>query len=318
MPLPARVTPAPRSRKFKIMNSSSQRADGFADPRTAFAAVEFILGQFAKTLTVFFRHDFGERYFNVVDILGSSFTFLLFGGFIALLTEETQSNRVRTTADRAGIVQSNEAKILILFLLGFVAMSILHRVLAWHSKKKRPHWHSRYSGTSHLSAVLPASAHDFIQREVAPFLGISERYLVQRYIEPLVGIFAGSFVANFVNPPVGAWIIFASLSLAAVEWIDNARANNRMLDAIDAQIEARYLGEAIKGTMQTNAAATSGFVLPITPNLSAAEKQALAEGMTRLDPALEAILDTPEAQLPTNEEANADDPETIIRNLTNP
>lgn len=299
------------------MDRSNQRADGFTDPRFAFAVTEFILGQFAKTITVFFRHDFGERYFNVVDILGSSFTFVLIGGFITVLSEGL-SGRGRTTGSTIeAAAQNNEARVLTLFLLGFLAMSILHRVLAWHSKKKRPHWHSRYSGTSHLSAIMPAPVHDLIEKQVAPFIGISERYLVQRFIEPFIAVFAGGFISALVNPPLGAWITFAGLSLAAVEWIDNARANNRILDAIDAQIEAQYLGEAIKGTSQINASATSGFVLPVTPNLPAVAQQSLAEGMSRLDPALEAILDTPEAQLPTNEEMQADDPETIIRNLTN-
>ena len=305
------------------MRNSNQRPDGFTDPRTIYALTEFILGQFARTLTVFFRYDFGARYFNIVDILGSSFTLLFIGGFIAFLFEVRESNSgsdttAKITSAATNAAQDNSFKVLIFFLFAFLIMCAVHILQAWNAKKKRPIWHSRYSGTSHLSVILPTSAHAFIETEIALFLGISERYLIQRFIEPFIAFVAGVVLLSGINQPLGAWFTFSALSLGFVEWIDNARAKNRLFDSIDAQIESQNLGEAIRGAAQIRGTATAGFVMPVSPNLKPKQQQDLAEGMTRLDPALEAILHTPDAAQDLDITEDPDDPENTVRNLTNP
>ena len=278
--------------------SDHQTSQGYTYSRTAYVWAEFLLGQFARTVIVFFRYDFGERYFNVADVLGSSFTFLLTGSAIAVIAEAltgSQPTNIATAAQNAQHAAQNHANyVLIFFFICFLAMSILHQLQAWNSKKHRPQWHSRYDGTSHISAMLPQPAHDWIDQYICVHLDLSERYIVQRFIEPTLAFSAGVAMFVTLNQPLGAWWMFAGVSLAFVEWIANARNKNRMLDANDAQIESTYLGAALSRTSQIDAKATSGFVLPVPPRLDSDAQAKLAQGMRILDPALQAILDAPD------------------------
>lgn len=270
----------------------SDRAN-YQNTLKAYRFAEFLLGQFARTITVFFRHDFGQRYFTIADILGSTFTFLLIFSFIAVLYQENENN-ARNAANRAlAIAQSRLVQVLILFLLSFLAMSILHQIFAFQARKRRIYWHSRYAGTSYISEFMPAAFHDAIEQLISRPFDISERYFVQRFVEPFIAFSAGSFLFFAINQPLGLWISLAAIALAALEWLQYARGRNKILDSIDAQIEARNLADAISGKNQITASETSGFVLPVRPSMQIGQQKALFEGMTKLDPALEAILDAP-------------------------
>lgn len=242
---------------------------GFADFRVAYAFAEFICGQFAKTIEVFFRHDFGERYFNIINLYGSSFTFGLYAIFAGTLL--------------AGEGEGKE--ILGLFLFGFIIVGIVHQLKAVAMKRKGRRWHSRYPGTSYLASVLNLSP-----------------YIIQRYIEPTIAIAAGYLLYNTLNRPLGLWLVFAGLCLAATEQINAARVRNRILDAIDAQIEAQNIGAAIAGNKTPEQ--TEGFVLPVPSYYSEQQRKTLVDGMIRLDPALAAIMDTPEATEAEEREAH--------------
>lgn len=266
-----------------IPSSDNSRPSTFGDPFRAYALAEFFLGQFAKTIIVFFRYDFGERYFNVADMLGSTATFIGIGFFIVLASEaiDNKGDAIAFTA----------------FLIGFLAMSILHRILAWQYKKIRPHWHSRYSGTSFVSLFIDRFetsreiAYSFVQ-----FFGVPERYIIQRYIEPGIAFFASIPFFFIINRPLGVWLMVSSMSLAVTEWLAGARSRDRILDAIDAQIESQNLNKVIAG--ETNPAQTDGFVLPVPSYYEdwrrGAERQTLYEGMTKLDPTLQAMMKSSE------------------------
>ena len=83
--------------------SDRQTSQGYTYSRTAYVWAEFLLGQFARTVTVFFRYDFGERYFNVADVLGSSFTFFLTGSAIAVIGEALKDSGKKATSN-AGLL----------------------------------------------------------------------------------------------------------------------------------------------------------------------------------------------------------------------
>ena len=241
-----------------IPSIHNDKPSSLGDPRTAYNAAEFFCGQFAKTLIVFFRHDFGERYFNIVDSFGASLTFLIFAGIAGIL--------IASSYDDAAIG---------LFFVGFIAMCILHLFLAKQRDRAGRRWHSRYTGTSYLAILAPG--HDFF---------------VKRYVEPFLAVFAGAGIFYF-NHPLGMWFVIAGLCIAVVEQLGAQRFRNRMLDAIDSQIEATYLSEAISG--QTVAAQTDGFVLPVPTYYNSEQRTALYNGMLRLDPTLEAMIEETEA-----------------------
>ena len=278
--------------------SNQQTSQGYTYSRTAYVWAEFLLGQFARTVIVFFRYDFGERYFNVADVLGSSFTFLLTGSAIAVfaeaLTGDTPTTIGKAAQDAQHAAQNHANYVLILFFICFLLMSLTHRLQSWDSKKHRKQWHSRYDGTSFISAILPEAAHIWIDTYLCVPLNMSERYIVQRFIEPTIAFGAGAVMLVTFNPPLGAWWMFAGLSLAFAEWIVNARSKNKLLDAEDAQIESSNLGAALSRTSQIKADATSGFVLPVSPRLDSKEQAKLAQGMRILNPELQAILDAPD------------------------
>lgn len=256
---------------------------GHDEFRSALNFVEFIAGLFAKTIAVFFRHDFGTRYFSWSNAVGSTFTILIGSvGVLLLLTTLTG-----TTPKDA------EMYPLTAFLLGFVVISVVHNLLSWHYKKHRPFWHSRYTGTSHLETLLPESFRDTLNREILPFFGVPLRYVVQRFVEPLLTLAAGMFTGYLINAPLGAWLITGGLSLAAVEWLNATRYNRRITDAIDAQIEAQWIGEAIT-TTTPDANKTGGFVLPVPSYFKPEQRKAVLDGMRQLDPVLQAIMDKPE------------------------
>lgn len=237
-----------------FQSGQREKPEGFADPKLAYAAVEFICGQFAKTVIVFLRHDFGERYFNVIDSFGSTLTFI---GFAVV----------------AGVVlaSENDGLVLGLFLFGFIGMSLFHLFLAKQRDRSGRRWHSRYPGTSYLAFIAPGNV-----------------FFVQRYLEPILAIILG-FALAVINRPLGVWFVFSGFCIAATEQIAAQRFRNRLLDAIDAQIEAEQLGEAIAGNK--NPYETEGFVFPIPNYYTDEQRTALYKGMTKLDPSLQAMID---------------------------
>ena len=264
----------------------NNRNEGYSEFRSALNFAEFVAGLFAKTIAVFFRHDFGTRYFSWSSAVGSTF---------ALVTTTLVVTTVINSGEKTGqSAKTTDLEMLPLtvFLLGFIGISLLHNGLAWQYKKRRPLWYSRYTGTSHLHSLLPQSFRDSLNRDVMPFFGVSLHYVIQRFVEPLLTITAGMFTGYVINAPLGAWLITGGLSLAAVEWLNATRYKRRITDAIDAQIEAQWIGEAIT-TTAPDANKTAGFVLPVPNYLGEKERKKIYNGMVRLDPALQAIMDEP-------------------------
>ena len=276
---------------------SNNRNEGYSEVRSALNFAEFIAGLFAKTTTVFFRHDFGTRYFSWSNAIGSTLTILI-GGVSMLFI---------IAAITGATPKDIEMFPLLAFLLGFVVISIVHNLLALHYKKQRPFWHSRYTGTSYLETLLPDEWRGYLNQKVFSFFGFQLRYVIQRFVEPLITIATGFLTGYVLNAPLGGWLMFAGLSVAAIEWLNATRYNRRITDAMDAQIEAQWIGEAVT-TTTPDANKTNGFVLPVPSYLKPDARKLIYNGMVRLDPALQAIMDEPELEprvAPTPEETIA-------------
>ncbi len=161
------------------MSNQREKPEGFADPQKAYALAEFLCGQFAKTTIVFLRHDFGERYFNIFDSLGSSVTLIGFAVVAGLVFQEKDGGYP-----------------LGFFLLCFIVASFVHIQLVKHRNRRGRRWHSRYSGTSYLG-----------------FLSRRDPFFVQRWIEPYLCFFLGAIV-YMLNRPLGVWLAFSGFCIA--------------------------------------------------------------------------------------------------------
>jgi hypothetical protein len=234
------------------MNNPDRNKD--TDFKASYVWAEFLCGQFAKTAIVFLRHDFGERYFNVVDSFGASATFIGYA-FVASII----------------LAEKDDGFVLALFLLCFVAMSGLHLILANRRSRSGRRWHSRYPGTSFLEFLAPGNV-----------------FFVQRWIEPFLTIFTGIAI-GIINRPLGVWLVFSGICIAATEQMRAQRFRNRLLDMIDSQIETEQLSAAVFEQKQPKE--TEGFVLPIPKYYTPEQRRAVYVGMSQLDPALQAMMD---------------------------
>lgn len=286
------------------MSQSKNPRNATAHPlfdNALFATIEVIIGQVAKTITVFFRYDFGERYFRI-GLFGASLAFfLIFTISIGFIAEGTGGNIRNRPAN--SYITPNFAP-LGAFFIGFLVMSVIHQVAAWFSVRLRPRWHSRYSGTSFITQFLIYAPRSYVSMPEDPVFRLVIKtltllipdpvFFVKRYAEPAISVGLGFFIALNLNEQLGLWLIFAGLCLAVHEHLQAMHDRDRILDVLDAQIEANNLTAAIAGDKTPQE--TEGFVLPVPSFFDQKQRENLRIGMMRLDPVLQSILDAPEAQ----------------------
>lgn len=180
-------------------------------------------------------------------------------------------------------------------------MCLVHKLAAWYAARTNRRIHSYYSGTSFITQALIYSAQETGSKSrpgfdkaigFLTFLFTDMAFAVKRWLEPLIAIIIGSVIGIFLNGQLGSWLIFSGFCLGAHEFLIAVHQRNRLLDAMDAQIEAENLGKTLSGNFTPRQ--TEGFVLPVPKYFSQEQREKLAKGMTRLEPALEAIIDQPE------------------------
>lgn len=294
---------------------------GFSNFNAVLSTVEFIVGQFAKTIIVFCRYDFGERYFRI-GLFGATIAFFLVFGFAWMFIVDGITRR--PSVNPGDYINANSAPLGV-FLLGFLLMSFVHQFAAWFRARGRLRWHSRYSGTSFIMQLayhlwklfnLESPNTDYPKlRELVTvynFVMPDAGFMIKRYIEPLIFGFLGFIITFYLNAQLGFWLIFSSLCLATHEQLLAMRDRDRILDAIDSQIEGENLAGAISG--EKTPQETEGFVLPVPKHFDYKQRKSLERGMMRLDPALAAILDSPDDQKKTTEPV--EEPPTIFMSNT--
>lgn len=210
------------------MNDNTQNQspmNGPARGRAALANAEAIISFPAQTIEVFWRHSFGERYFSLFGVYGklAFYALLLFMAF-------------------KGAEQVDTLPLGVFFLASFLA-SLWHLFVIWRRGWRGERWHSRYSGTSRLAAILPMN-----------------ECVIKRWGEPLLTIMAGAALASF-NQVLGGWLVFAGMCLGVTETLAAMRFRTMILDMIDKDIEARNMREAL--IEQKSAHETEGFVIPV-------------------------------------------------------
>lgn len=224
-----------------MSQQQQQSPMGSSSIQAGYRFAEAAAGLFSQTIEVFLRRDFGERYFSLFGMFGKLATYLVFL-FLAF-------NYAR---------QQDGLPLGLFFFLSF-GLCLWHQFVIWQRKRAGHRWHSRYSGTSHLAALLPFSS-----------------FTIKRWIEPLVAILAG-FVLSSFSQGLGGWLIFAGCCLAATEALSDARFKTMILDAIDKDIEARNLRDSI--VENKGATHTEGFEIPVA-GMSTQQRASLFQGLS--------------------------------------
>lgn len=213
---------------------------------------QVLLRVMSVSLEVFLHRNFGERFFSPIEFIAGSialYSFMFLGRILFY------------------------PHVIGLMLFGFLAtaMGAYHLYVIQERKKKGIVLHSRYWGDSW------------------PFLyelGVSQQ-TIQFYIEPIFCFLVGLVLIG-VTPLLGAWIIYASIAWFFFCQLDLRKWNNRILDAIDQEIEARNFQAAVvarKGPQETE-----GFFVPVSPNFTQAQRATLADAFEGLDPALKKMI----------------------------
>jgi hypothetical protein len=157
---------------------------------------------------------------------------------------------------------------MLLFWLAFIVMSIYRRVEISRKNNAGIAWHSMYAGTS----LLPL-----------PF----SQEKIHKFFEPVLVFTAGHLLWS-ISGQVGLWLTIAAIALFINNHIIFYNERRAMLDMRDAQIEAKYLSDALAGKP---AKETAGFVVAESSIKLMNQDAGLKEAFTNLSPELKNVLD---------------------------
>ncbi len=240
---------------------AAERKQGIQVP-LIIAVILYIFQIFLRLMTVslevFLHRNFGERFFSPIEYIAGVITLYLFASL----------GRVLFYAHMSGLM---------FFGLAAMAMGAYHLYVIHDRKKKGIVQHSRYWGDSW------------------PFfyeLGYSHQ-TIQFYIEPACCFAIGLFFA-LANPLLGGWIVYGSIAWFFFCQLELRKWNNRILDAIDQEIEARNFQKAVMDRKAPQE--TEGFFVPVSPNFTRAQRATLADAFEGLDPKLKEMIEESEKE----------------------
>jgi len=117
-----------------------------------------------------------------------------------------------------------------LFVFGLLARIIQHYFHVFHRR--------RHSVTEPLSSSA-GDSWKFWNR-----FGYTKA-TIQRYIEPALCMISGLFV-SMQDPFLGVWLKLSAVALFIKEQISRFRINRRIIDSVDAKVEAQTLNSSLK------------------------------------------------------------------------
>jgi hypothetical protein len=196
----------------------------------------------SRTLVVFTRKDFGERYFGASGF-GKMVTYT-----ILLVLSYNASQQLDT------------ALLGVFFFVSFLAC-LWHQFVIWRRNRRGEPWHSFYSGTPYLMRLLPL-----------------DEFTIKRWVEPLLWMGLGMFLLK-ISPALGGWLVFSGTCLGTTAALTAARERSKILDMIDAQIEARQMRAVL--IEQQPPAKTEGYMLPVS-GMKLRQRERLFDGFTSL------------------------------------
>ena len=244
---------------MRIQNQNRRTLKG-ADPWDKYDGglgfVTLLTNSLAMTVVPFVRTDFGERYLGWLNLCAAYvllLVFILVGGIAGTFWP-----------------QFGHSDLMTLFLWAFVVLGIYHRVQITRRNNRREPWHTMYMGNS----ILP--------------LPISEEK-IYKFVEPLIVCLAGYFLYR-VAPPVGIWLMLSGTALGINNHIVYHQERQSLLDLRDAEIEAKYLSDALSGKAASN---TAGFVVGESSQKLIATDARLQTAFNNLSDELKHMIDSP-------------------------
>lgn len=238
---------------------ATERKQGIQVP-LIIAVILYIFQIFLRLMTVslevFLHRNFGERFFSPIEYIAGSIMLYLFI-FLGRFVFYTRMSGI------------------LIFGCAALVMGAYHLYVIHDRKKKGIVQHSRYWGDSW------------------PFfyeLGYSHQ-TIQFYIEPALCFAIGVLLA-LPGSLLGIWIIYGSIAWFFFCQLELRKWNNRILDAIDQEIEARNFQKAVMDRKAPQE--TEGFFVPVSPNFTRAQRATLADAFEGLDPKLKEMIEESE------------------------
>ncbi len=184
--------------------------------------IMFVAGVFASCVEVFLRSQFGERYFTFPRFL------LTLVGVPFLATFMIPQKQMPAVA---------------YFMIAYFFAALLQFRMILYRNLRGERWYSRSSGVSWgVWARLPKG---------------DNLWVVSIVYEPLLCLVAAAILGRTGCGPL---LLGAGLALAIKAYLEYRFQRERVLDAVDAQIESKYIAESL--SPQKSVKHTEGYVVP--------------------------------------------------------
>lgn len=241
------------------------------------AFVQFFSSLFSFTLEVFFRRNFGERYFNILTLVLS--LLLLIAVSFASNVGESFSNIIKgltfgfvnpniKAADLTGAQRLFTA----LFIFGFIAAALFHRYEIWLKNREGERWHTRYDG------------------QPLPFFRIVplDEYAIKMYFEPVLGLLLAWIIGSLglMKPATVNYLYIASVALFIKGQVVQGQRRSVYLDAFDHQIEARAIMQYVNQADNYSNKNHKGYPVMRFPVRSEEDRKLVLNAMARVNPYL--------------------------------
>ncbi len=173
---------------------------------------------FSRSVEVFIREKFGERYFNLLGATSTST--MLVVAIIAMLQFQGR--------------MTFGSMVLGLYLIAYVIAAVWH---VRQAKRRKELVKSTYSGSSLMLKWIRSN-------------GIKiQEYQVKQYAEPLA-VAAASFIAGFISYQLSLWLFIAAMSLFVRMQYEAQKSREKYLNRIDQLLDAQEEADAIRGLKQ--------------------------------------------------------------------
>lgn len=214
--------------------------------------LHFCLNVCGLGLAVFLRRDFGQRQVGWVN---------LWLAYMLLSFYATLGNMALVFTGHAPSSLMNFIVVAFLLAAGF------HRYEIWRKNRDGVLWHSYYVGTSWLK------------------LRCSQEMMVS-WVEPGLAMLAGLLLWNF-SGLVALWLIWSAAALWLHAQVTHYYEHQMVLDAVDAQLEARFLGDALTGKPATE---TGGVTIAESVRARVQNDPGVQAALAGLQPELRAMI----------------------------
>ena len=214
-----------------------------------FNLLVIVAGFFSISIEVFIRHSFGERYFGI-------FRYLIGGLFLSLFVLGGQLiGWLNTAAVDSWFGQAQgwlTITVLQLIYWSYLIVGLVHLSLSWYRRNFTDSpWHSWSFGVSWFNFLVGRKF----------FVWTVTDWMLYRFVEPMF-FFALAILAAIPMPGVSLFLFLVGMILFTKNNYLYLQARGKVLDLLDAQIEASFVEQATSGDDKRK---TAGFSMVRSP-----------------------------------------------------